>query len=200
MIELARLAPGDFFGEIALLADTSRSASVRADSRVRVLEISRPGFKRLLSENLDIAFAVMQELSKRLGDTDQKMIEGLLRKNEELQLAHRRLEQSYDTTLLTLSNALDLRDTATEGHSVRVASIAIQIGRAMALAERQLEALRRGGLLHDVGPTARPVHPKKPWPPSAKKRGASLIRLSSPHLKGSCQPSARGHEQRRPCT
>ena len=151
VIELARLASGDFFGEIALLADTPRSASVRADTQVHVLEISRPTFKRLLSENLDIAFAVMQELSKRLGETDQRMIEGLLRKNEELQLAHRRLEQSYDTTLLTLSNALDLRDAATEGHSVRVAKIAIQIGQAMGLAGRQLETLRRGGLLHDVG-------------------------------------------------
>ena len=151
VVELARLAPGDFFGEIALLADTPRSASVRADTQVHVLEISRPAFKRLLSENLDIAFAVMQELSKRLGETDQRMIEGLLRKNEELQLAHRRLEQSYDTTLLTLSNALDLRDAATEGHSVRVVKIAIQIGQAMGLAGRQLETLRRGGLLHDVG-------------------------------------------------
>ena len=151
VVELARLAPGDFFGEIALLADTLRSASVRADTRICVLEISRPGFKQLLSENLDIAFAVMQELSKRLCETDQKMIEGLLRKTEELQLAHRRLEQSYDTTLIALSNALDLRDATTEGHSLRVAEIAVQIGQAMGLSERQLEALRRGGLLHDVG-------------------------------------------------
>jgi len=151
VIELARLAPGDFFGEIALLANTPRSASVRADTQVRVLEISRPAFKRLLSENFGIAFAMMQELSKRLGDTDQKMIEGLIRKNEELQLAHRRLEQSYDTPLLTLSIALDLRDTATEGHSLRVAEIAGLIGQMMGLVEHQLEVLRRGGLLHDVG-------------------------------------------------
>lgn len=151
MVELARLTPGDFFGEIALLEDTPRSASVRTDTQVRVFEISRPSFKRLLGENLDVAFAVMQTLSRRLRETDQKMIEGLLRKNEELQLAHRRLEQSYDTTLITLSNALDLRDAITEGHSLRVAEIAVQIGQAMGLSERQLEALRRGGLLHDVG-------------------------------------------------
>ena len=151
VVELACLEPGDFFGEIALLADTPRSASVRTDAQVRVFEISRPAFKRLLSENLDITFAVMQTLSRRLHETDQKMIEGLLRKNEELQLAHRRLEQSYDATLITLSIALDLRDTATEGHSLRVAKIAGLIGQMMGLVEHQLEVLRRGGLLHDVG-------------------------------------------------
>ncbi len=151
MVELARLEPGDFFGEIALLDDTPRSASVRADTQVSVLEISRWGFKRLLSENPDIALTVMQTLSRRLRDTDQKMIEDLLRKNEELRLAHHRLEQSYDATLIALSNVLDLRDSETEGHSLRVAEIATQIGQAMGLSGHRLQALRHGSLLHDVG-------------------------------------------------
>jgi HD-GYP domain-containing protein (c-di-GMP phosphodiesterase class II) len=151
VIELAHLQTGDFFGEIALLDDTPRSASVRAETQVRVLGISRPSFRQLLGENPDIAFAVMQTLSKRLRETDQKMIESLLRKNKELQLAHRRLQRSYDATLLSLSIALDLRDAATEGHSLRVSEIAIRIGETMGLAERQLEALQRGGLLHDLG-------------------------------------------------
>ncbi|MBC8248613.1 MAG: HD domain-containing protein [Anaerolineales bacterium] len=151
-VELACLDPGDFFfGEIALLEDTPRSASVRAATSVRVLEISRSSFRQLLNENPAVAFAVMQTLSRRLRETDQRMIDDLLRKNEELRLAHRRLEESYDTTLIALSDALDLRDTATEGHSARVAEIAVQIGQAMGLSERQLEALRLGGLLHDVG-------------------------------------------------
>ncbi len=151
MVELARLEPGDFFGEIALLEDTPRSASVRADIQVRVLEISRQSFNRLLSENPDIAFAVMQTLSRRLRETDQKMIEDVLLKNEQLEHVHRRLEQSYDATLVALCNALDLRDAATEGHSLRVAKVAVQIGQAMSLPDRQVQALQRGGLLHDVG-------------------------------------------------
>lgn len=151
VIHFARFGAGDFFGEIALLEDTVRSASVRADTHVRVLEISRPGFRRLLRENPDVALAVMEELSKRVRDTDQRMIEGLVRKNKELRLAHFRLSRSYDTTLIALSNALDLRDADTEGHSVRVSEIAVQIGEVMELADRELEALQRGGLLHDIG-------------------------------------------------
>ncbi len=151
MVELARLEPGDFFGEIALLDDTPRSASVRADTQVSVLEISRRGFKRLLSENPDVALTVMQTLSRRLRDTDQRMIEDLLRKTEELRLAHHCLEQSYDATLIALSNVLDLRDSETEGHSLRVAEIATRIGQAMGLSDHELQALRHGSLLHDVG-------------------------------------------------
>jgi len=152
VVELARLDPGDFFfGEIALLEDTPRSASVRAGTQVRVFEISRLSFNRLLAENPDITSAVMRTLSRRLRETDQRMIEDLLRKNEQLRIAHRRLEESYNTTLIALSNALDLRDTTTEGHSTRVAEIAVRIGQEMGLSEHQLEALRLGGLLHDVG-------------------------------------------------
>ncbi len=151
MIELRRSGPGSFFGEMALLERADRSASVRAETPVRVLEISRAGFQRLLRESPDITLSVMGELSTRLRETDRKMIADLLRQNEELQLTRQRLEQSYDSTLIALGNALDLRDTETEGHSIRVAKLAVEIGRAMGLSERELRGLWHGGLLHDVG-------------------------------------------------
>lgn len=151
VIELARRRAGTFFGEMALIQDQPRSATVQAETDVTAIEISRRGFETLLTDNPDITFAVLRELSRRLRDSDRKMIEHLLQKNEELKQARSKLEESYDATLVALSNALDLHDTVTEGHSIRVASIALKIGEELGLSEHELQSLRHGALLHDIG-------------------------------------------------
>ena len=61
------------------------------------------------------------------------------------------LEKAYDDTLEALTAALDVRDRDTEGHSRRVAALALAIGRELGLPHEQLQALYRGGLLHDIG-------------------------------------------------
>lgn len=61
------------------------------------------------------------------------------------------LEQAYDNTLEALTAALDVRDRDTEGHSRRVAALALAIAREMQLSPREQQALYRGGLLHDIG-------------------------------------------------
>lgn len=151
VFELARRGAGTFVGEMALIEDTVRSASVRADTDVHAVEITRGGFRRLLSRNPDVAFAVMREISRRLRQTDSNLIEYLLDKNRQLQRTQQDLRESYDATLIALSNALDLRDTETEGHSVRVAELAVDIGRNMNISDDKTEALWHGALLHDIG-------------------------------------------------
>ena|SRR2546425_3220382 len=61
------------------------------------------------------------------------------------------IEMTYDTTLQALSNALDLRDTETEGHARRVVEYMEIIAREMRLPEDEIAVLRRGALLHDIG-------------------------------------------------
>ena len=70
--------------------------------------------------------------------------------------AEAELADAYDATLSALSAALDERDTATEGHSRRVAAYAQVLGRAAGLTEAGLESLARGALLHDIGKIAVP--------------------------------------------
>lgn len=65
--------------------------------------------------------------------------------------AYRRVESAYDRTLVSLMTALDARDRETEGHSRRVADIAVAIGRELGLDDEDLKNLERGGLLHDIG-------------------------------------------------
>jgi putative nucleotidyltransferase with HDIG domain len=60
-------------------------------------------------------------------------------------------EATYLGVISTLANALDARDPYTAGHSQRVADLSVSIGREMRLAEADLETLRVGALLHDIG-------------------------------------------------
>lgn len=55
-----------------------------------------------------------------------------------------------------LAAALDARDPYTAGHSERVSTLSVTIGRAMGLPENDLEVLRLGALLHDIGKIAVP--------------------------------------------
>ena len=52
---------------------------------------------------------------------------------------------------------LAAKDPSTEGHTRRVAALAVQIGERLGLAERWLRQLALGGLLHDIGKLALPT-------------------------------------------
>jgi HD-GYP domain-containing protein (c-di-GMP phosphodiesterase class II) len=58
---------------------------------------------------------------------------------------------AYDATIEGWARALDLRDHETEGHGRRVADLSWRLGQRLGLAGTELEALRHGALLHDVG-------------------------------------------------
>lgn len=60
-------------------------------------------------------------------------------------------ERTYDTTLQALSNALDVRDSETEGHSRRVVEYMELIIAQLPVVPGHLATLRRGALLHDIG-------------------------------------------------
>ena len=61
-----RMGAGDFFGEIALVSDTPRTATVTATSPVRALVITDRSFKRLMSDTPEIQAKVLSALADRL--------------------------------------------------------------------------------------------------------------------------------------
>ena len=60
-------------------------------------------------------------------------------------------------TLKALARAVDAKSSWTAGHSERVATLAMQIGRALNLDANELENLHRAALLHDIGKLGVPV-------------------------------------------
>jgi CRP/FNR family transcriptional regulator, cyclic AMP receptor protein len=63
------LKTGDFFGEIALVHNAPRTATVRATSPVRALVVTERNFRRLLEEQPDIQRKVLAALAERLAPT-----------------------------------------------------------------------------------------------------------------------------------
>ncbi|MDF1591341.1 MAG: HD domain-containing protein, partial [Desulfobacterales bacterium] len=58
---------------------------------------------------------------------------------------------SIENVLFSLANAVEAKDTNTLGHIERVSNMAMTIGRRMKLSDKEIEALKIGGALHDVG-------------------------------------------------
>jgi putative nucleotidyltransferase with HDIG domain len=69
----------------------------------------------------------------------------------ELDRALGSLEDAYRSTLRALTAALEARDSETHGHSERVVSYSLRLGREYGLDEPQMKALEFGSLLHDIG-------------------------------------------------
>ncbi len=69
----------------------------------------------------------------------------------ELDQALDSLEQAYRTTLQALTAALETRDAETHGHSERVVTFSLRLGREYGLSALSMKALEFGSLLHDIG-------------------------------------------------
>ena len=76
---VATLGKNAFVGEIAILCDVPRTATVRAKGRVVALPISKELFMRLITEFPQMAIAIMRELARRLEMTNQRLREALSR-------------------------------------------------------------------------------------------------------------------------
>ena len=69
----------------------------------------------------------------------------------ELDRALNSLEDAYRSTLKALTAALETRDSETHGHSERVVTYSLRLGREYGLLPEQMKSLEFGSLLHDIG-------------------------------------------------
>lgn len=65
--------------------------------------------------------------------------------------AERETETAYTAAIRALAAAVDARSPHTAGHSERVSALAVTIGQTMGLSDNDVEVLRLGALLHDIG-------------------------------------------------
>ncbi len=58
---------------------------------------------------------------------------------------------SIENVLISLANIIEAKDSYTEGHIQRVASMSLEIGKRFGMQKEDLESLKLGGILHDIG-------------------------------------------------
>ena len=81
-----------------------------------------------------------------------KRLENALERADNL----REVEATREATLRSLGLVLEYRDFETKGHTDRVMSLALRMGRRMGFSKTELQALRWGAYLHDIGKVAIP--------------------------------------------
>lgn len=93
-------------------------------------------------------------VQKRLTTADSELL-SIFANNIATAFVRARLDEelkvSYVSSVRALVQAIEEKDTYTRGHSERVAEIAVEVGREMGLDEEEIESLRFGSILHDVG-------------------------------------------------
>ncbi|MBM7867473.1 DUF2225 domain-containing protein [Heliobacterium gestii] len=72
-IAVATLGPGDFFGEMSLLEELPRSASVRALEKVILLEINQGNFESIFSRQPQLVFKIMKGMSGRIRQLNEEL-------------------------------------------------------------------------------------------------------------------------------
>ncbi len=104
-----------------------------------------------LSGGLLILFILLIGVLYRASKTLVNQNKELARQKGEIENSYKRLDESYISTVIALSNAVDARDAYTAGHSSRVTKISRLISRELNMAEDDEHILEYAALFHDIG-------------------------------------------------
>ena len=96
---LAVHGPGQLFGEMALIDDLPRSATLIAGELTRLYFINRTDFHQIIVENLNITLSIMKSVSSMVRKSNETFVENLRNRNRELEKTNRALEEAQEELL-----------------------------------------------------------------------------------------------------
>jgi HD-GYP domain-containing protein (c-di-GMP phosphodiesterase class II) len=133
-----------FYKEATILATLASVASIEL-----VYYLEKTGRYVPQPVNVDLQLIVVSILILEVG-----LLLWIYKNNWERILKDLRV--TYDQTLSGWGQALELRDHETEGHSQRAVEMTLELAKRMGISKPELEHIRRGVLLHDIGKMAVP--------------------------------------------
>jgi CRP/FNR family cyclic AMP-dependent transcriptional regulator len=138
---LAILNPNEFFGEMGLIDDHPRSATVVALEPCELLSLSKRDFKKCLQDNFELAMTVMRGLVRRLREADKKIGS----------LALMDVYGRVARLLLEMSENVDGQKIVTK--KLAKQDIAKMIGASREMVSRVMKDLQEGGYIETRGNT-----------------------------------------------
>jgi CRP/FNR family transcriptional regulator, cyclic AMP receptor protein len=136
---LAILGANEFFGEMGLLDDAPRSASVVAIEPCELLSLSKKDFKKCMAENFEMTMTVMRGIVKRLREADKKIGS----------LALMDVYGRVARLLLEMSETIDGQKVVTK--KLAKQDIAKMIGASREMVSRVMKDLQTGGFIEVKG-------------------------------------------------
>jgi CRP/FNR family cyclic AMP-dependent transcriptional regulator len=136
---LSMLGPNEYFGEMGLIDDSPRSASVVTLESCELLVLLKRDFRKCLSENFEMAMTVMRGLVKRLREADKKIGS----------LALMDVYGRVARLLLEMSETIDGQHVVTR--KVAKQDIAKMIGASREMVSRVMKDLQVGGYIEVRG-------------------------------------------------
>ena len=148
--ELKRMGPGDICGEMALITNSRRSATVTALTRTECLLMDRQAFDQLQNEDPHFDQRVSKVLAKRLQASDEKTAKDML--------------EAYQLLMFGLAQLADSRDPETGAHLTRTRNYCALLAEYLAEHPKYQAAIYPGFIesiydvspLHDIGKVAVP--------------------------------------------
>jgi putative nucleotidyltransferase with HDIG domain len=108
----------------------------------------------LIADGKAIGVLAADRKGKNLTADDEELL-SIFANNIAIAFQRARLDEdvtsSYESSVRALVQAIEEKDTYTRGHSERVAALVEQVARQLRLCEREIEYLRFGSILHDIG-------------------------------------------------
>ena len=108
-----------------------------------IMEFTKPGHSEMIQRVAEAMGMMMVRVEAR-----EVRLEQLI---EELRGLNVLLQKNITQTVIAIANALGARDRYTEGHAYRVSVYSERLARRLKLAEKEVEQIRIGGMLHDIG-------------------------------------------------
>lgn len=148
--EINRMYATEVFGEMALISDEARSATIRTLERTECLKLDHESFDVLLDQDLSFAQKIAKVMTKRLSALTR-------RTSDELISAHRAL-------MFAIADLTDSRDPETGAHLERTRNYCVLLAEKLSqlplyedrISHNFMEGLYHASPLHDVGKVAVP--------------------------------------------
>lgn len=148
--ELKKLSSGEHFGEMALISDAPRNASVRADSSGSCARVSLEAFNSLMDTSPEFAQRILRVLTDRFSEVGE--------------LATREVLQAHQALIFSLAKLADSRDPETGAHLYRVRDYSTHLAGLLAehpkfadtITPDFIEGIYLVAPLHDIGKVAIP--------------------------------------------
>jgi serine phosphatase RsbU (regulator of sigma subunit) len=145
---LALRGPGEFFGEMALIDESPRSASVTSVGDISVIEITDSIFNQVVEHSPSLAMTLLRQAYSILRSTEQQQITELQAKNEELRRAYADLQAAQTELVRSERVKRDLEVAAQVQRSILPAELP-QL-RGLSFAAHAQPAREIGGDFYDV--------------------------------------------------